>query len=132
MNTKVLEKIYKGNVELSEEKVELAKIDELQAIFKQGQSSIEKSNALSYDLGDAVTMWNKTFSALKKEMNLVEKNVADGYKLIDVLNKQAKDLGINEIPEVKKIEGYFGGLNKTLMALRGAVNDNKNRMDSSF
>lgn len=133
MNTKVLEKIYKGNVELSEVGVELANpFMDLQNIYKEGQASIEKSNALSYDLGDAVTTWNKTFSALKKEMQNVEKKIMNGYELIDSINRQAKELGIDEVPEAKKIQGYLNGFSKTLMALRGVVNDNKNRMDSSF
>ena len=46
--------------------------------------------------------------------------------------KQAKDLGIDKVPEVDKIENYLRGFEKTLSALRGAVNDNKNRIDTVF
>ena len=118
--------------DLAKHEVELASIADLQNVFKQGQSAVEKANALSYKLGDSVTLWNKTFSALKKEIQDVEKSILEGSKLITTINKQAKELGINEIPEVKKIEGYLSGLQKTSSALRGAVLDNKNRIDTSF
>ena len=118
--------------ELAKHEVELSIIDDLQASFKKGQSAIESANTISYQLGDAVTLWNKTFSKLKGEIYLVEKNVLDSYKLISTINKQAKDLGIDKVPEVDKIENYLRGFEKTLSALRGVVNDNKNRIDTVF
>jgi len=136
MINNILKKIEKADnvsdVKLEKHQVELASIAELQNVFKQGQAAVEKANALSYKLGDSVTLWNKTFSALKKEIQDVEKNIIDGYKLISNIQKQAKDLGINEVPEAKKIEGYLSGLGKTVSALRAAVNDNKNRIDTRF
>ena len=136
MINNILKKIEKANevqeVKLEKHEVELASIADLQNVFKQGQAAVEKANALSYKLGDSVTLWNKTFSALKKEIQDVEKSILDGAQLIATINKQAKELGINEIPEVKKIQGYLSGLQKTSTALRGAVLDNKNRIDTSF
>jgi hypothetical protein len=133
MNT--LQNVYNklaDKTELAKHEVELAIIDDLQASFKKGQSAIESANAISYQLGDAVTLWNKTFSKLKTEIYLVEKNILDGYKLISTIKKQAKDLGIDKVPEADKIENYLRGFEKTLSALRGAVNDNKNRIDTVF
>ena len=133
MNT--LKTIYDklgDKTELAKHEVELAIIDDLQASFKKGQSAIESANTISIQLGDAVTLWNKTFSKLKGEIYLVEKNVLDSYKLISTIKKQAKDLGIDKVPEVDKIENYLRGFEKTLSALRGAVNDNKNRIDTVF
>lgn len=136
MINNILKKIEKAdnvsNVKLEKHKVELASVADLQNVFKQGQAAVEKANALSYKLGDSVTLWNKTFSELKKEIQGVEKSILDGAQLIATINKQAKELGINEIPEVKKIQGYLSGLQKTSTALRGAVLDNKNRIDTSF
>jgi hypothetical protein len=136
MINNILKKIEKADnvsdVKLAKHEVELASIADLQNVFKQGQSGVEKANALSYKLGDAVTAWNKTFSALKKEIQDVERSILEGSKLIVTINRQAKELGINEVPEVKKIEGYLSGLNKTATALRGAVLDNKNRIDTNF
>jgi hypothetical protein len=117
---------------LASHEVELASIKDLQDTFKKGQAAIESANSISYSLGDAVTLWNKTFSKLKTELFLVEKNIKDGYQLIFEIEKQAKELGINEVPEVTKIKGYLGGFEKTLTALRGAVNDSKNRINTDF
>jgi uncharacterized protein YhaN len=134
MNKDVLNKLSKieRKVELAEVRVDLAKISDLEAAYQKGRASVDKANALSVQLGDAVTLWNKTFAPLKNEITSVEQSITDGYKLISVLQKQASDLGITEIPEVNKIEGYLQGFGKTASALRGAVNDNKNRMNTQF
>jgi hypothetical protein len=135
MNTlkTVYEKLFKEETtNLASHEVELASIKDLQDTFKKGQAAIESANSISYSLGDAVTLWNKTFSKLKTELFLVEKNIKDGYQLIFEIEKQAKELGINEVPEVTKIKGYLGGFEKTLTALRGAVNDSKNRINTDF
>jgi hypothetical protein len=135
MNTlkTVYSKLFKEETtNLASHEVELASIKDLQDTFKKGQAAIESANSISYSLGDAVTLWNKTFSKLKTELFLVEKNIKDGYQLIFEIEKQAKELGINEVPEVTKIKGYLGGFEKTLTALRGAVNDSKNRINTDF
>lgn len=135
MNTlkTVYSKLFKEETtSLASHEVELASIKDLQDTFKKGQAAIESANSISYSLGDAVTLWNKTFSKLKTELFLVEKNIKDGYQLIFEIEKQAKELGINEVPEVTKIKGYLGGFEKTLTALRGAVNDSKNRINTDF
>lgn len=134
MNTlkTVYGKLFKEETKLASHEVELASIAELQDAFKKGQSAVQSANDLSFKLGDAVTLWNKTFSSLKTEISLAQKNIIEGYKLVSEINKQAKELGINEVPEAKKIEGYLSGLEKTVSALRGAVNDNKNRINTVF
>ena len=135
MNTlkTVYSKLFKEETtNLASHEVELASIKDLQDTFKKGQAAIESANSISYSLGDAVTLWNKTFSKLKTELFLVEKNIKDGYQLIFEIEKQAKELGINEVPEVTKIKGYLGSFEKTLTALRGAVNDSKNRINTDF
>jgi hypothetical protein len=134
MNTRktIYDKLFTEKVELAKHEIELASIADLQESFKKAQSAVDGANTFSIKLGDAVTAWNKTFSSLKTEMFLSEKNILEGYKLISEINKQAKELGINEVPEVKKIEGYLRGLEKTVSALKGAVNDSKNRINTIF
>jgi hypothetical protein len=131
MNT--LQTIYnklQDKTELAKHEVELTAISDLQAIFKKAQEEIQEANTLSVQLGDAVTMWNKTFSKLKTNIKNSEDGVIEGYKLISTIFRQAKDLGIDKVPEVEKIQGYLNGLSKTAMALRGVINDNKNRIDT--
>jgi hypothetical protein len=131
MNT--LQNIYNklaDKTELGKHEVNLTAISDLQVIFKKAQAEIQEANTLSVQLGDAVTMWNKTFSKLKTNIKNSEDGVIEGYKLLSTIYRQAKDLGIDKVPEAEKIEGYLSGLSKTAMALRGAINDNKNRMDT--
>lgn len=134
MNTRktIYNKLFSEKTELAKHEVELASIADLQESFKKAQSAVSGANTFSIKLGDAVTAWNKTFSSLKTEMFLSEKNILEAYKLISEINKQAKELGINEVPEVKKIEGYLIGLEKTVSAIKGAVNDSKNRINTVF
>lgn len=118
--------------ELGKHEVELASIAELQAFIKEGQTAVEKANALSYQLGDATNLWNKTFVPLKRQIATIENSIIQGYKVVSQINQKAKELGVYEIPEVKKAEGVLTGFAKTSTALRGAVLDNKNRMDTKF
>jgi hypothetical protein len=88
MNTKVLEKIYKGNVELSEVNVDLALIDEL----KKGVSELNKI------LSEEENLKNK-FNQLKQEgQSLITRSQSSKKTLqnfIDKFSTSAKDLGID-------------------------------------
>ena len=73
MNTRktVYNKLFKEETKLATHEVQLASLAELQEAYKKGLAAIESANSISYSLGDAVTLWNKTFSKLKAELYLV-------------------------------------------------------------
>jgi hypothetical protein len=118
-------------VELSEIKIDLASLKDLDVVFESAQSSIQNANKLvSQDLGDIANKWNQTFGKLKNELNSYDQNFMKAWDMIDILSKQLKDLGVTDTSMVDKYKGYLAGLNKTKAAISSAVIANKNRIDS--
>jgi len=120
-----------SNVELGSVKIDLASIKDLEIIFKSAQSSIQNANGLvAQDLGALANKWNQTFGKFKNEIKVYSQNKEKAYGMIDDISKQLKDLGVADTSMVDVYKGYFEGLRKTEMALRQAIMDNKNRMDT--
>ena len=118
-------------VELSEIKIDLASLKDLDVVFESAQSSIQNANKLvSQDLGDIANKWNQTFGKLQNELNSYDQNFMKAWDMIDILSKQLKDLGVTDTSMVDKYKGYLAGLNKTKAAISSAVIANKNRIDS--
>lgn len=134
MNTlqNIYNKLAEDKTELAKHEVNLSLLNTLNDAAAFTQSAVDNANKLSYSLGEATTLWNKSFAKIKTEMINAEAGIIKAYKVISEINKQAKDLGIDKVPEADKIENYLRGYAKTLAALRGAVMDNKNRMDTNF
>lgn len=87
MNTKVLEKIYKGNVELSEVNVDLATLQTVQKLDDAALKNKDKALGAVQKANDALINAN----------NIVNQTIQSFQSVIDevtTLEKQAKDLGL--------------------------------------
>ena len=128
MKKEVLEKLYSFDTKLSEEKIELALVDDL----NKALSSIAKYESEVKSLYASSEKLSKIFIEAKKEKDVLEKkytsnkdNTSKVGKDIDTLFKslrtQAKELGIdiNSIPVYKE---YVSGLDK----LRSLSDENQN------
>ena len=119
------------SVELSEMKIDLASVKDLDNIFKVAQTNIQNANGLvAQDLGAIASKWNQTFLKIQNELKAYDDNFLKAWAMIDDLSKQLKDLGVTDTSLVDKYKGYLTGLNKTKSALNKAIIDNKNRINS--
>lgn len=103
MNTKVLEKIYKGNVELSEVNVELALIDDLKQLTVNGRKT--ESGMVNAFL-DAKTISQKGLQFAKEHLI----NLENVRNIVNTMKSQADDLGI-DITKVKEWKDGYDFLN---------------------
>lgn len=84
MNTKVLEKIYKGNVELSEVNVELATVKEIDTKLKSFGLPFSDINKV----GTSV-------SSVQNALRILEKSINETLQEAKQLEIKAKELGID-------------------------------------
>ena len=122
-----------SNVELSEVRVDLASIKELDAVFKNAEANIKNANVLvAQELGAIASKWNQTLLKVKSELQSYDSNFMSAWDMIDSIGMQLKELGITDTTMVDKYKGYLAGLNKTKSAISNAVIENKNRIDSKI
>ena len=113
MKKEVLEKMYSGVVELSEQKVELALIDDIQSLY-------EKANKLYKSNTDAL---NNFASKMEKDFQLTADTYKSALDKYNQLEKSAKDLGVDLTSSITKYKDLIEfGLKDSLQSKSNAVN----------
>ena len=107
--------------ELSTEKVELAKISDLENIDNQAKEIIKDIEKLSETLQLKKTEWNETNKQYKLDIASAKSMLKAHNNLIDDLQRQAQELGLtpNDVPQLKESINLNGDL-------RAVANDMQN------
>ena len=98
--------------ELSTEKVELAKISDLENIDNQAKEIIKDIEKLSETLQLKKTEWNETNKQYKLDIASAKSMLKAHNNLIDDLQRQAQELGLtpNDVPQLKESINLNGDL----------------------
>ena len=118
MNTKVLEKIYKGNVELSEVNVELALVDDFNKEYENALNIQAKAETSIIDYNDLATK-------IINSLNLAGQAFLKANARYQDIENAAKDLGVEVSPQIKSKKDNISIAIKEIDAYSKKLTSNK-------
>ena len=96
-----------NQVELSEVKVDLSSMDDLKAIWAEGEKKWQSVRKVLNELDTIQSDWNKSIAMLSTQLAEVEAIKSRGIKKSDEIDTQLKGLGLEASSDVNNMRTIF-------------------------
>ena len=95
------------SVELSEMKVDLSSMDDLKAIWAEGEKKWQSVRKVLNELDTIQSDWNRSIAMLSTQLSEVEAIKSKGIKKSDDIDAQLKSLGLEASSDVNNMRTIF-------------------------
>lgn len=102
-------------------KVELSSMDELKAVWAEGEKKWQSIRKVLNDLDTIQSDWNQNISMLSRQLGEVEGIKSKGIKKSDDIDLQLKGLGIEPSSEVESMRTIFKMYANTISTIQDRV-----------